>query len=306
MVFLRRQTAAEAVTEAKRLLFEGTQEERLAFTESAVSRFPDHAGVRLEFAYALRVGEDQRARSEALKSIELERSGDTMLLARAADLLFGLGDVQAARECVERARLAQPTNLVVMNKLNHVEGQIALADKDYAEAERLLRRAHDGDPADGFIAWDLAVVIASREGGSRHAEALAVIDETLLTAPQSSSSGARAGRYFSLGARPYRNWSGTPANGLAGRPIRRVRRQSHPPLSHPPTKLTERARRLPRLAVMWSKFVATSGVALRLRRCSRLASCLDGSSTRNTVRSLRGRPDYSPSMLRFASSTPRH
>jgi Flp pilus assembly protein TadD len=218
VALLRRETPTEAVAEAKRLMFEGTQEERLAFTQSAVSRFSDHAGVRLEFAYALRAGEDERARSEALKAIELERSGDTVLLARAAALLFGLGEVRAARECIERARLAQPTNLVVMNRLNHVEGQIALAGKDYAGAERLLRQAHDGDPADGFIAWDLAVLIASREGGSRPAEALAVIDETLLTIPQSGSDGVRAREILLARRETIQKLVGNSTNGLAEPP----------------------------------------------------------------------------------------
>jgi tetratricopeptide (TPR) repeat protein len=185
VAFLRRETPDQAVAEAQRLL-RGTQDEYLAFTERAVQRFPHDAGVRLEFATALAGSGDDRAPREALQYVALEDADDTRRLARAGSLLLDLGHVEAARSCVERAIAIGPsgwTAVVVLIKLNHVRGLIAIKDNDRERAESFLYLAHNGDPANEFIARDLTLLLISNptDGLDR---ATAVVDRTLKTAPR--------------------------------------------------------------------------------------------------------------------------
>ncbi len=175
-----RESAAEALAEAQRLLRTGTTEEYLAFTERAVTRFPRDPALRLEYAAALcHAGRDE-APAEALRAVGLDEAGDPARLTRVANLLVHLGEVEAARSCADRAALAGPTNVVIVNRLAATRGLIAARQGDYESAETFLRAAHEADPADAFAARDLALVIA-RVGahGIRFAEALAVIDRTL-------------------------------------------------------------------------------------------------------------------------------
>lgn len=163
----------------------GAQDARLSFTERAVQRLPHDAGVRLEYATALAGAADDRARREALQYVALEHADDTRRLARAADLLLELGEVEAARSCVERVISIGPsgwTAVVVINKVNHVRGLIAIKDGDREQAESFLYLAHNGDPGNEFIARDLAVLLISNPADGL-GRAIAVVDRTLKTAP---------------------------------------------------------------------------------------------------------------------------
>jgi len=182
----------------------GAQDERLSFTERAVQRFPHDAGVRLEYATALAGAGDDRARGEALQYVALEHADDTRRLARAADLLLELGEVEAARSCVERAISIGPsgwTAVVVINKLNHMRGLIAIKDDDREQAESFLYLAHNGDPGNEFIARDLAVLLISNPADGL-GRAIAVVDRTLTTAP-GTYPGARTARRMLHGVRAH-------------------------------------------------------------------------------------------------------
>jgi tetratricopeptide (TPR) repeat protein len=202
-VLFRRETPDRAVVEAQRLI-SGAQHERLSFTERAVQRFPHDAGVRLEYATALAGAGDDRARREALQYVALDHADDTRRLARAAHLLLELGEVEAARSCVERAVSIGPqgwTAVVVINKLNHMRGLIAIKDGDRERAESFLYLAHNSDPGNEFIARDLAVLLISSptDGLDR---AIAVVDRTLKTAP-GTYPGAQTARRMLQGVRAH-------------------------------------------------------------------------------------------------------
>lgn len=84
-----------------------------------------------------------------------------------------------------------PTRLVVTNRLNHTLGLIAAHDGNHAEAQRLLRFAHEGNPGDEFIARDLAAAIIDDPAYSGSTDAIDAIDNTLQT-PSESGLGEQA------------------------------------------------------------------------------------------------------------------
>ncbi len=144
---------------------------------------------------ALADGRRDEAAVHALRVLDLDKSADPTLLARTAHLLLMLDELVGARACAEKATLAGPTNVVLVNKLTAIRGVIAAREGDYASAERQLRAAYDGDPADESCARDLAAVIAFRpDRDARFAEAIAVLDRTLAipVAPGRNSAATRA------------------------------------------------------------------------------------------------------------------
>ena len=151
-----REAAKDAVAVAQRVLREGDPAAYLACTERAVARFPDDAGVRLEYASALLVVNPERAAREALQAVGLDRTPDAVRLTRAALLLLSLGETDAARLCAERAAAAGTTNVVVVNQIAAVRGEIAAREQDYGSAEKYLRIAHEADPSNPLFARDLA------------------------------------------------------------------------------------------------------------------------------------------------------
>jgi len=191
-MFLQRETPQGALAEAQRLLRDGSTAGYLAFARNAVERFPEDPGLRLEYAAALSHARDDRASQEALRFAALEPDEDPARLARAAKLLVDLGELSAASSCVQRARAVGSTNLVILNSLNHAEGLIAVREGDHTEAERLLRLAHDGDPANGFITRMLVALLIRDEGDAAAREVLSVIERTLQTEPLSGEEQIRS------------------------------------------------------------------------------------------------------------------
>jgi tetratricopeptide (TPR) repeat protein len=189
-----REAAKDAVAVAQRVLREGDPAAYLACTERAVARFPDDAGVRLEYASALLDSNPERAAREALQAVGLDRTPDAVRLTRAALLLLPLGETDAARSCAERAAAAGPTNVVVVNQIAAVRGEIAAREQDYGSAEKYLRIAHEADPSNALFARDLArVILASDDQDHRATDAMAIIDRTLTLAPNQSHA-EREGR----------------------------------------------------------------------------------------------------------------
>jgi tetratricopeptide (TPR) repeat protein len=183
MRFRNRESATDAVAEAQQALREGDGNAYLACTERAVTRFPDDSGVRLEYATALLDSDPGRAGSEALRAVGLERAPEAARLTRAAGLLLSLGETEAARSCAEQAANAGPTNVVIVNRIAAVRGEIAARERDYGSAEHYLRVAHEADPSNPFFALDLArVILASNDHRPRHQDAVEVIDRTLTLA----------------------------------------------------------------------------------------------------------------------------
>ena len=182
-----RESAMDAVAEAQRALREGDGDAHVACAERALGRFPEDAGVRLEYASALLARDPDLAASEALRAVGLDAVPDAARLTRAAGLLFSLGETAAARWCVEQAATAGPTNVVIVNQLAALRGQIAAREQDYSSAEHFLRVAHEADPSNPFFACDLArVILVSKDHDARLQDALDVIDRTLTLAPDHS------------------------------------------------------------------------------------------------------------------------
>jgi Flp pilus assembly protein TadD len=171
----QRPVAQEVLAAALRLLADGTPEERLAFTEDAVAKFPRDPDLRHQYAISLIASEPKQARAEVLRAVELDADGDPVRLTRAASILLDLEDREGARECAERA-VEQSTDFPTLTTLRRVRGVIAVFDKDYALAERELRAAYEGEPDDEFAARDLAWALVRMR---RVDEALAVVDRTL-------------------------------------------------------------------------------------------------------------------------------
>jgi tetratricopeptide (TPR) repeat protein len=176
---LRRNTlsASEALAEAVRLLSEGTSEERAAFTEDAIAKFPQDPDLRYHYALSLIGSEPERAKAELLRAAGLDDTDDPVRLARAADLLLDLHDRDSAGALAERAA-GKETNLPTANLLRRVRGVVAVHDRDYTLAERELRAAHESDPADEFAAKDLGWALVRM---NRFKDALSVVDRTLAT-----------------------------------------------------------------------------------------------------------------------------
>ena len=160
-----------------RLLADGTPEERLAFAEDAVVKFPRDPDLRHQYAISLIASEPERARTELLRAVELDDTEDPTRLARGAGVLLDLEDRESARELAERA-IPRAANLPTANKLRRIRGVVAVHDRDYALAERELRAAHESDPTDEFAAKDLGWALV-RMG--RVDDALEVVDRTLAT-----------------------------------------------------------------------------------------------------------------------------
>jgi tetratricopeptide (TPR) repeat protein len=192
----KRESPDDIIAESQRLQRDVSNEARLArvaLTENGVARFPEHAGVRLQYASALGQTDKDRAASEALRAVSLDKACDPVLLTLAAILLLHLGEHAAARSCVERAASTEPTNVVIVNQLSVLGREIALAEGDYESWERFLKAAHEADPGHEDYALQLAAVIIATSDGARLPEALAVIERTLKTEP-SGDPGCRESR----------------------------------------------------------------------------------------------------------------
>jgi tetratricopeptide (TPR) repeat protein len=214
---LRRKTpsASEALTEAQRLLAEGTFEERALFTKDVVARFPRDPDLRYHYALTLTKSEPERARAELLHATELDDTDDPVRLVRAADLLLDLDDRDSARTLAERAA-GKETNLPTTNLLRRVRGVIAVHDRDYALAERELRAAHESDPTDEFAAKDLGWALV-RMG--RFDDALEVVDRTLATPAGAAAHNERSRQlliHFRERAEKARPSGGSPRAGNGG------------------------------------------------------------------------------------------
>src|SRR5437660_468912 len=95
----KRRSAAPAIAQARRLLSRGRLDEHLAFTERAVAEFPSDPELRLAHAVALMTSRPGEARVETLHAVELDQREDPRRLTRAASVLLGLRDLNAARAC---------------------------------------------------------------------------------------------------------------------------------------------------------------------------------------------------------------
>lgn len=153
MWFRRGHPAAKMTVEDEPLASEGSSPERLAFTAGRVARLPRDPDLRVDYALALLAAQPRQAAVEAQKAAELDKKGDPALLIRAAMVLVATRDLDPARACAERARLrvertaeASPRHTVIVNKLSHVRGQIAMLEHDDDLAEQMLGNAYRADP----------------------------------------------------------------------------------------------------------------------------------------------------------------
>lgn len=165
----------EAVRHSRELLAEGRHQENLEFLEKARERHPGEAEIQLLYATALLDTCPDEVASETKKAVELG-SDDPIILVRAASLLLGRGEHQAARSCVGRARKLADPNFVLEGGLLNLEGNFAAFDENYIEAEEKMKAAMDIDPDFESFARDLARLLQVR---GRETEALEVIDRAL-------------------------------------------------------------------------------------------------------------------------------
>jgi tetratricopeptide (TPR) repeat protein len=87
---------------------------------------------------------------------------DPGVLTRAASHYFYGGEVDAARECCERADAIAPKDFVFQAELRELRRAIARRYK-HVERERALHDAFEADRRDATVARDLAKLLARQE-----------------------------------------------------------------------------------------------------------------------------------------------
>ena len=190
----RRRSAADAVRRAEKLLAQGKARQYLAFTERAVSDFPNDAAVRLEHATALARYSPADAISEARRVSDLEAEEEltrTALLLRAARLTIDLGAADVAQALADSAVEGTRAHVMLANELAALNGRIATAKGDLTVAEAELRSAHSADPIHSVYALELAEFLLTRH---RPDDALDVIARTLATPQRDGLKEMQAGQ----------------------------------------------------------------------------------------------------------------
>ncbi|MGN6556637.1 MAG: HEAT repeat domain-containing protein [Solirubrobacterales bacterium] len=157
------------------LFTSGWHHEAFEFLQKAVKEFPDDPEIRLLYATMLLEFEPDEVAAEAAKAIELDPD-EPLRLVRAANLMFGVSEVEAARSYATRARELAPPDFLFMPGLIDIEGVLADHDGHDGLAEEKFRSVFQDDPGDETKARRLAFFLARRD---RLEDGVAVLDEAL-------------------------------------------------------------------------------------------------------------------------------
>jgi hypothetical protein len=105
----RRQLAADPAAPVGPGASDGPHDERLALAERRVGELPSDPSRRLQYAAALVESRPKQAAVEALTAVDLDQSGQPMILLGAAIVLVGAQQPDSARACAARAAESAPT-----------------------------------------------------------------------------------------------------------------------------------------------------------------------------------------------------
>lgn len=166
---------AAAIQRGRKLLATQQVQEGHTFLQEAVQRFPDDPEIRLLYASILLAIRPSDVAAEAAKAVELGPD-DPVILVRAAHLLLGRGEVEAARAHLNRAKKRVKPGFILMSGVVNLEGRLAAVDGRDDLAEKKFRAAVASDPALPALAIDLAGFLANQ---GRQEEALEVLDDAL-------------------------------------------------------------------------------------------------------------------------------
>jgi Flp pilus assembly protein TadD len=157
------------------LFTSGWHQEAFEFLQKAVKEFPDDPEIRLLYATILLAFQTDKVVAEVAKAVELGPDNPA-ILARAAGLMIGREEIEAARSYAVRARELVPPDFALMAGLENTEGSLAYFDGDYVRAEEKLRSAVARQPENEHFARELAVFLAER---GRLEDAIEVLGEAL-------------------------------------------------------------------------------------------------------------------------------
>ncbi len=172
-------TQPQTVEYARKLLVEKLDNELVAFMENAVARFPKDPEIRIFYASSLLPFRPEDVPWQVATAIQLEPD-NPWRLTRAASMLFGLGEVEAARSYAGHAARLAPEGFEFAPELASLGGVLAAMEGEDVLAEELFRGALEEEPNRPDFALDFARFLADR---NRAEEALAIIDSALAVAP---------------------------------------------------------------------------------------------------------------------------
>ena len=171
----QRKELAETIKRGQELLASKRRQETLDFLREAVQQFSDDPEIRLLYASILLAFRPEDVAAEAAKAVELGPD-DPVILVRAAYLLLGRGEIEAARSHAARTKELVTPDFLFYPELLGLEGRLAVLDGDDDLAEERMRVALEREPSGEMLAFELAKFLADR---AREEEALEVIDDTL-------------------------------------------------------------------------------------------------------------------------------
>lgn len=164
-----------ALSQGRKLLIAGKQQEALDFLEQAVRRFPKDPEIRVLYATVLLAFRPEEVGAEATRAAELGSDNPGVLVMAGQRLLFA-GDLETARSCAVRASELVEPGFLHMSSLFNLTGLIAASDGDNDLAEEKLRAAVKGEPSNESFVKNAAVFLAEK---GRLSEAVEVLDEGL-------------------------------------------------------------------------------------------------------------------------------
>jgi tetratricopeptide (TPR) repeat protein len=174
---------AAAIERGHRLIAGGGDRQAFEFLEQASQQFPEDPELRLLYATSLLAIRPKDAIPETVKAIELDPD-EPVRLARAANLLFNMGQIETARSYAKRAKEKVTPDFWFYPELLNLDGHFAALDGDDELAEERLRAAMDREPEGGMFAVDLSKFLAKR---GRHEEALEIVDQALTRSKRKES-----------------------------------------------------------------------------------------------------------------------
>jgi Flp pilus assembly protein TadD len=151
----------ETIQHAKELLRDERHEENLAFLTEAVERFPKDPEVRLLYGTLLVMFRPEDAAWEIATAISFDTT-DPYRLTRAAQMLYVLGEFDAAQDYVDWTLDAAPDDFALLPALLNVGGKLAARRGDDEMADAALRRAVEREPDNPHFAQDLEEYLNSR------------------------------------------------------------------------------------------------------------------------------------------------
>ena len=171
-----------AISRSHELLIERRHAENLEYLNSVIDRFPDDPELRLQYATCLAERPAEAAR-EVQRAIELDPD-EPIRLTRAANLLFNIGEPDAARPYATRAAALVRPDFPLIAELVSVSALLAVHDGNDA-AEEGLRLAVELAPGEERFVRDVAEFLTER---GRVKEAMEIVEKALPLAVDSQEA----------------------------------------------------------------------------------------------------------------------